>query len=142
VPVNFGQFTGSLGSARLHHQLRGDDIVAVQAAPQNVDVLTNVTPAPCLPNTPSVLICSPGSTENNVGQVRFFAGAVAPSGFITALRFYVDNKELETFFSQTDAPTLQAGSVNTITPGSHFLAVVGYTSTGGFVKSTLTFTVH
>jgi hypothetical protein len=142
IPMGFGEATGPLAAARFNKQLRGDDLAAVQSTPQDVSVLTNVTAFGCLPNSPGILICSPAANATTGAQVRIAAGAMSNSGHITALRFYVDNKASKTFFNTTGAPVLQGAFSKTFLAGKHQLTVVGYQSTGGFVKSTEFFTVH
>jgi len=141
IPLGFGQFTGALGSGILHKQVRGADIVAVQATPQDVDILKNVSSFGCLPDTQGVRICTPAPNAATGTQVFFSAGTFSTSGPITALRFYVDNVNRGTFFGSTGADTLQGGETLTFTPGKHLLSVVGYTATGAF-KSSLFFTVQ
>ena len=129
-------------STRFRHQVRGDDVALVGINTHSVAVLTNTTSFGCLPNVPGALICSPAANSTNTAQVKLTAGAVPNSGHITALRFYINTKELQTLQNTTGAPVLQGSVMHTFAPGKYQLSVVGYQSTGGFVKKTIFFTVH
>ncbi len=95
----------------------------------------------CLPSAPGVNICQPasGATENS--PVTFTAGAVAQAGYITALRFYVDNVAVATAYNSANSTSFQTTQSVAISAGSHNLVTVAYESTGAALTASESFTV-
>lgn len=95
----------------------------------------------CVPSSAGVSICSPvsGSTDNP--PITVIAGARAKSGYITAIRVYVDNVAKFTANNPSASTTFSVnqGGLD-FGPGSHHLVVVGYQNTGGAVTNSLYFT--
>ncbi len=90
----------------------------------------------------SIKICSPGSLEGTQNSpFAVTAGAYTATGYIAAIRVYIDNVAVATY---NNPGTTKAFSVNqsvSTTSGSHNLVVVAYPSTGGAVTSSETISV-
>jgi len=95
----------------------------------------------CLPSGPGVNICQPGQNATADSPVTLTAGAIAQSGDITALRFYVDNVAVYTADNSAKSTSFQATQAVPLSAGSHHLVVVGYESTGGSLTFAENFTV-
>ena len=96
----------------------------------------------CYPASAGAMICSPVKGEATSSPVQVSTGATAASGYITALAIYVDNKEVNL---QPDSRNLKSFSIVELVPmsaGTHNLVVVGYQSTGGYVTTSETVTIH
>lgn len=96
----------------------------------------------CLPSAPGqVDICQPVQGPSTSSPVTFTAGAIASSGYITALRFYVDNNAVSTVNNPGKTASFQTSQSVAISGGSHRLVVVAYESTGAALTSSENFTV-
>lgn len=96
----------------------------------------------CYPASAGAMICSPVKGAAASSPVQVNAGATAASGYITAIGIYVDNKEVN---AQPDSRNLKSFSEDVsvaMTTGVHNLVVVGYQSTGGYVTTSETVTIH
>ena len=96
----------------------------------------------CLPSAPGqVNICQPVQGSSNSSPVTFTAGAIASSGNITALRFYVDNNAVFTVNNPGNTASFQTSQSAAVSGGTHRLVVVAYESTGAALSSSENFTV-
>ena len=90
----------------------------------------------------SIKICSPSTLEGTQNSpFPLTAGAYTTTGYIAAIRVYIDNVAVATY---NNPGTTKAFSVNqpvSTTSGSHNLVVVAYPSTGGAVTSSETISV-
>ena len=96
----------------------------------------------CVPSQPGATICSPGRNATVTSPVQVTAGTTAVSGYITAIRVYVDG--VAVYFS-TDPSHNVSYSINrsiSMSKGKHNLVVVGYQSTGGSVSVNDSITVQ
>lgn len=101
----------------------------------------NATGGGCIPSTPGVSICSPANGSTDSPPVTIAAGAMAQSGYITAMRVYVDNNAEFTVNNPSQSKTfsINQGGLD-YGGGTHHLVVVGYQSTGGAVTGSAYFT--
>ena len=95
----------------------------------------------CLPSTSGVNICAPAAGSTASSPVTITAGAIAPSGNISAIRAYIDNVAVFTTNNPSAAKSQQVSQSVNVAAGSHRLVVVAYQSTGGALSSTENFTV-
>ena len=96
----------------------------------------------CLPSSPGqVNICQPVQGSSTGSPVTFNAGAIASSGYITALRFYVDNNAVSTVNNPGQTASFQTTQSAPISSGNHRLVVVAYESTGAALTGSENFTV-
>jgi acid phosphatase len=92
------------------------------------------TPGSCTASTIGVTVCSPTSGSTVSSPVTFTAAAKSNNP-ITAIQIYVDNNLVYTVNSATLNTSLS------MTPGSHFVVVQGWDSTGAYFKTPLNITV-
>jgi type 1 fimbria pilin len=74
--------------------------------------------------------------------ISISAGATAPSGYLAAIRIYVDNVAQTLVNNPQTSQSLTINQPLTLTTGSHYLVIVGYPSTGGSVSASATITVQ
>jgi hypothetical protein len=89
----------------------------------------------CTPSALGVTVCSPASGATVSSPLHVTAAAKSSLGPISAIQIYVDN--ILKF-------TVNAASLDTslaIGPGTHFLVVQGWDTTGAFYKTPVTVTV-
>jgi hypothetical protein len=98
-------------------------------------------PGGCLPSASGAIICQPGSGATVASPVTFAAGAVAQSGFITAIRVYVDSIPVLTVNNPAQSTSFQINQAATVSAGTHHLVIVAYESTGGALTASESFTV-
>jgi hypothetical protein len=98
--------------------------------------------APCLPTTPGAIICTPAMNATVPSPISISAGATAPSGYLAAIRIYVDNVAQTLVNNPQTSQSLTINQPLTLTTGSHYLVIVGYPSTGGSVSASATITVQ
>jgi hypothetical protein len=94
----------------------------------------------CLPSSPGVSICAPANNANTGTSVTITAGALSPSGNMSAMRGYIDNVSVFTVSNPSVSNSMQVTQTVNVAPGSHQLVVVGYPSTGGYVAGSESFT--
>ena len=94
----------------------------------------------CIPDTAGVSICSPVNGQTYDGNITVTSGAKAQSGYITAMRVYIDNNAVFTSYNPSQTPTYDFTENLGVTGGAHDLVVVAYESTGAAETSSVTFT--
>jgi hypothetical protein len=94
----------------------------------------------CLPASPGLTICAPANNASTGTSVTITAGALSPSGNMSAIRAYIDNVSVFTANNPSATNSMQVTQTVTVAAGSHQLYVVGYPSTGGYVASSENFT--
>jgi hypothetical protein len=95
----------------------------------------------CLPDYPGVNICQPAQGETMDSPVTFTAGAIAQSGYITAIRFYVDNAAVAAGNNSASSASFQTTQSAPISAGTHQLVAVAYESNGAALTYSESFTV-
>jgi hypothetical protein len=65
---------------------------------KSTETVTSNSPT-CYPSTPGATICYPAPNSTVTSPVQLSAGVTAQSGYITALRVYVDNNALLTVYN-------------------------------------------
>jgi hypothetical protein len=89
------------------------------------------------PSAGAIHFCTPAPNASVSNPIHFTATATASSGqYITAVRLYVDN------ISRVTQNSRFLDTTQTLSVGSHYVAVVAYTNTGAAYKSTETISVH
>ena len=96
--------------------------------------------ARCLPPYPGVSICTPLNNASTGTSVTITAGTLAPSGHISAIRAYIDTVAVFTLNNPSRTSSMQVTQTVNVAAGAHQLDVVGYSTTGNYVKSSSTFT--
>lgn len=113
------------------------DFAFATGLPDRLHVFLNTTQAACaLPATAGIGICSPKSGSTVSSPVSISATANGLSKKITAMKAYIDGKQVAASGTNT---------VNASVPepvGSHKLTVNAWDSTGKLYQATVTFTVH
>jgi FG-GAP-like repeat/Bacterial Ig domain len=101
----------------------------------------NPTGSGCIPSAPGVTICSPtnGETLSSSSSFTLTAGARAQSGYITAMRVYVDNTPGYTTDNPGQTATYQFSETFGAVEGTHTIVVVAYESTGGSLTASVTY---
>lgn len=84
----------------------------------------------CFPSGPGVQICSPTANDTVNSPVQVAATTQASAGYVTAMRFYVDNQAVYTQYNDSPQPLMQVTTSLPMASGDHYVAVVGYESTG------------
>lgn len=107
----------------------------------NTTTVTVTSPGGCIPSTPGALICAPTPQATSSSPVTITAGATASSGYLAALRVYIDNVAALTVNNPSVTKSFQFSQALPATTGAHYLVVVGYTTTGGTVLASENFTV-
>ena len=114
-------------------------IVGYQSTGGTVTASSTFTVSPadaCFPSTPGVAICSPTNGESDLStSIAITAGATAASGYITALRVYVDNAAATLIDNPNHSKSFGTSTFISAGPGPHRITVVGYQSTGGSLSS-------
>lgn len=101
-----------------------------------------VTVSECVPDSPGAQICSPVANTTTIGSyITVKAGARATFGNIVAMRIYLNDQAVNTTMNSPTGPTQQLSTTLNVSPGTHRMTVVGYQSDGGFVRSSISFTV-
>jgi len=97
----------------------------------------------CIPNSASVLICSPvdGSTTT-ASSITVTSGARVTTGFITAMRVYIDNVAVYTSYNPGQTATYQFTQNVNVTTGIHNVVVVAYQNNGSALTGSETITVN
>ncbi len=85
----------------------------------------------CLPSAPGAIICAPAQGASATSPVTITAGAVAASGNIAALRAYIDNVSVLIINNPASTRAFQFSQPVTVSPGNHYLVIVGYETVGG-----------
>jgi len=85
---------------------------------------------PCTPSGPGAKICSPANGATVNSPVQLSAGATASTGYITALRVYVDNVAVATVNDPSQNATFSINQSIAMSAGKHYVVVVGYQSNG------------
>jgi hypothetical protein len=96
----------------------------------------------CVPTAPGATICSPANHATVTSPVSISAGATASSGYITAIRVYVDNIAQTVVNNPQATTSFSIQQAVTMTKGSHYVVVVCYQSTGGALTANETITVQ
>jgi hypothetical protein len=89
----------------------------------------------CYPASTGVKICSPGPNAVVTSPFQVSAGATAGSGYITAIRVYVDAVAQATVKNPQQSKSFVISQPLSLSPGVHNMVVVGYQSTGGSVSA-------
>ena len=98
--------------------------------------------AACYPSSAGAKICAPASGATVSSPVTFVAGATAGSGYITAVRIYVDNVSKATVNNSAKSASFAINTPVTIAAGKHNVVVVGYQSSGGSVSTSESITIQ
>jgi hypothetical protein len=98
--------------------------------------------APCYPSTAGARICSPAPNTTSSSPLNIVAGATAGSGYITAIRIYVDNAAQALLNNAQDSKSFAINHSVTLPKGTHDLVIVGYQSTGGSVTAYESITIQ
>jgi hypothetical protein len=106
------------------------------------ETFTVVGSAPCYSSSAGASICSPTSGSTTASPFTVTAGATAGSGYITALRVYVDSVEKTQINNPQKSKSFAIDPSITAATGKHSIVVVGYQSTGGSVSASTTVTVQ
>jgi len=127
-------------AAGTHHLV----IVGYQSNGGNVSSSEDFTVSgstPCYPSSVDASICSPsnGSTVSSTFNVT--AGATAGSGYITAIRVYVDSVAKALIYNPQQSKSFAVNPSISEGDGQHSIVVVGYQSTGGSVSAQVNVTV-
>ena len=140
-PTSSMQVTQTVNVAAGTHQL---DVVGYSTngsyVKSSTEFTAGATSAGCLPSSPGVSICSPANNANTGTSVTITAGALAASGHISAIRAYIDTVAAFTVNNPFVANSMQVTQAVTVAPGIHRLDMVGYPTSGGYVKSSTSFT--
>ncbi len=96
----------------------------------------------CYPSSAGAQICSPAQNATTSSPVTVVAGATAGSGYITAVRVYVDNAAATLVNNPQQSKSFAINTPITIAAGKHSIVVVGYQSTGGSVSASDSVTVQ
>ncbi len=91
--------------------------------------------APCYPSSAGAKICSPAQNATTNSPVTIVAGATAGSGYITAVRVYVDSVAKTLINNPQQSKSFAINTPVTIAAGKHSIVVVGYQSTGGSLSA-------
>ncbi len=95
----------------------------------------------CYPASPGAMICSPGKNASTASPVYVSAGATAGSGYLAAIRIYIDDIAQSTATNPEQSRSYAINEPLAVSRGLHRLVIVGYQSTGGAVTTSETFTV-
>lgn len=101
-----------------------------------------VAGGPCYPSSAGAMICSPKPGTTVSSPVSVVAGVTTSSGYVAAIRVYVDNVAKALVNNPQQTKSFQIQQSLTAAAGSHSLVIVGYPSTGGSISSSETFTVQ
>lgn len=112
------------------------------AALSSTESFTIAGTAPCYPSSAGAQICSPAQNAIASSPVTVVAGATAGSGYITAVRVYVDSVAKALVNNPQKSKSFAINTQVTIAAGKHSIVVVGYQSTGGSVSASDSVTVQ
>ena len=113
------------------------DFAFATGSPDSLHVFLNTTQPPCgLPATAGIAICSPKTGSTVSSPVKVSATANGVSRKITAMKAYIDGKQVA--FSSTNTLNASVGEL----VGSHKLTVNAWDSVGKLYQAIATFTVH
>jgi hypothetical protein len=92
-----------------------------------------VPSGPCTAPTQgtSLRICSPNETVTNSSPITVSAGAYTSTGYIAAMRIYIDNVAVALLNNPQKSPSFTINQSEPVSSGKHSLVVVAYPSTGG-----------
>lgn len=110
------------------------DLAFATSSPESLHVFLNTTCG--LPATAGIAICSPKTGSTVAAPVTVSATANGVSRKITAMKAYIDGKQVAS--SSTNTLNASAGEL----VGSHKLTVNAWDSVGKLYQATATFTVH
>ena len=97
--------------------------------------------AACYPSSAGAMICSPGPNATVSSPVSIVGGATTGSGYMAAVRIYVDNVAKDTVTNPQQSKSQSVSTSVSLAAGSHDIVVVGYPSTGGSFSAADTITV-
>ena len=109
--------------------------VAISVTPKNGS-------AACYPLYTGALICSAAQDATASSTVSVVAGATAGSGYITAIRVYVDNVAAALVNNPQRSKSFAINTPIVFSKGRHNVVAVGYQSTGGAVTASDKLTVQ
>ena len=127
-------------SSGTHHLV----IVGYQSTGGTVTASDNFTISAtqnCIPSTAGAMICSPGANATVTSPFQFSAGATAATGYVSAVRLYVDNIATITVNNSGQTKSLGINQPLSLPSGTHRLVFVGYYRGGGYSTATDTITV-
>ena len=96
----------------------------------------------CVPNIPGVQFCSPPANATVTSPVQLSVGARATNGFITAMRTYVDGREVNLQYNSSPQRFQSISVAIPIPSGDHYVAVVAYQSNSSALVTTMLFHVR
>jgi hypothetical protein len=138
--TNSMQVTQIVNVAQGSHQLYVVGYPSTGGYVSSSSKFTVSTSGGCLPSSPGLTICAPANNANTGSSVTITAGALSPSGNMSAIRAYIDNVSVFTVNNPSATNSMQVTQTVSVAPGPHQLYVVGYPSTGGYVSSSENFT--
>ncbi len=101
----------------------------------------NPTSGNCIPENAGVSICAPAPGTTDSSPVTFTAGATAKSGYLTAIRIYIDGNTPYTSYNSANSKTYSFTEALGVAGGTHNLVMVAYDSAGNSLTASETFTV-
>ena len=140
--VNYQQVSQSVTVAAGSHNLV---IIGYQSNGGYVKASENFTVSgstPCYPSSAGASICSPSNGSTTSSPFNLTAGATAGSGYITAIRVYIDSVAKTLVNNPQQSKSFAINPSISEAAGKHSIVVVGYQSTGGSVSASSTVTVQ
>jgi len=140
--VNYQQVSQSVTVAAGSHNLV---IIGYQSNGGYVKASENFTVSrstPCYPSSAGASICSPSNGSTTPSPFNLTAGATAGSGYITAIRVYIDSVAKTLVNNPQQSKSFAINPSISEAAGKHSIVVVGYQSTGGSVSASSTVTVQ
>jgi hypothetical protein len=140
--ANYQQVSQSVTVAAGSHNLV---IIGYQSNGGYVKASANFTVSgstPCYPSSAGASICSPSNGSTTSSPFNLTAGATARSGYITAVRVYVDSIAKTLVNNPQQSRSFAINPSISEAAGKHSIVVVGYQSTGGSVSASSTATVQ
>ncbi len=101
----------------------------------------NPTGGNCVPEDAGVSICAPAPGTTDSSPVTFTAGATAKSGYLTAIRIYIDGQTPNTSYNSANSKSYSFTQDLGVAAGTHNLSMVGYDGGGNSLTASETFTV-
>lgn len=139
---NSQQVTQSINVAKGTHNLVIVGYQSTGGAVTASESVTLVEPAQCAPSSAGAQICTPGGGSAVSSPFTLNAGATADSGYITAIRVYLDDVAQNLFTNPNQSKSFAFSTSQAAAAGGHNMVVVGYQSTGGWVSARMNVTVH
>jgi hypothetical protein len=101
----------------------------------STETFTVTSTAACYPSSADAQICSPAKGAAVNSPVTVVAGATTCSGYISAIRIYVDNVARAIITDPQQSKSFAITQSISLAVGTHNLVIVAYPSTGGSLTS-------